>query len=128
MIPARTSHAVLVILAALAVALFFFLRDGPGLVAWLNDAIPLKRGQFLEFLRDFRRVTVTVLVSTIATGGVQTLIALVGYAIAGVPNPIFFALVTFVLALVPFVGATAVVVAIGLVKLLTGHVAAGVFL
>jgi predicted PurR-regulated permease PerM len=54
--------------------------------------------------------------------------ALVGYLIAGVPNPIFFALVTFVLALVPFVGATAVVVAIGLVKLLTGHVAAGVFL
>jgi predicted PurR-regulated permease PerM len=110
------------------VALFFLLRDGHALVHWLNEAIPLKRGYFSELLRDFRNVTVTVLVSTVATAGVQTLIAFGGYLIAGVPNPIFFALVTFLLALVPFVGATAVVIAIGAVKLLTGHVAAGIFL
>jgi predicted PurR-regulated permease PerM len=110
------------------VAFFFMLRDGHGLVHWLNDAIPLKRGQFSELLRDFRNVTVTVLVSTIATAGVQTLIAFVGYLIAGVPNAVFFAFVTFLLALVPFVGATAVVIAIAVVKLLTGHTTAGIFL
>jgi predicted PurR-regulated permease PerM len=110
------------------VALFFFLRDGDALVAWLNDAIPLKRGHFSELLHDCRRVTVTVLVSTVATGGVQTLIAFIGYLIARVPNPIFFALVTFLLALVPFVGATAVVITIAIVKILTGHTAAGIFL
>jgi predicted PurR-regulated permease PerM len=116
-------HSVLML-----VALYFLLLDGPALVSWLNDAIPLKRGQFSEFLRDFRRVTVTVLVSTIATAGVQTLIAFVGYLIARVPNPIFFAFATFLLALVPFVGATAVVIAIAAVKLVTGHTAAGIFL
>jgi predicted PurR-regulated permease PerM len=110
------------------VALYFLLLDGPALVAWLEEAIPLKRGQFSELMRDFRRVTVTVLVSTIATAGVQTFIAFVGYLIAQVPNPIFFAFATFLLALVPFVGATAVVIAIAAVKLVTGHAAAGIFL
>jgi predicted PurR-regulated permease PerM len=110
------------------VALWFLLRDGPALVEWLNKAIPLRRGNTRELLREFRRVTVTVLVSTVATGGVQTLLALFGYVVAGVPNPIFFAFVTFVLALVPFVGATAVVIVLAVVKLVTGHTAAGLFL
>src|SRR6266536_3089130 len=60
------------------IALYFLLLDGDALVEWLSDAIPLKPGQVSELLRDFRTVTVTVLVSTIATGGVQSLVALVG--------------------------------------------------
>lgn len=116
-------HSVLML-----VALFFLLLDGASLVEWLSEAVPLKRGQASELLREFRRVTVTVLVSTIATGGVQAIVASVGYLFAGVPNPLFFALVTFVLSLVPFLGATVVVVAVGVVKLATGHPVAGLFL
>ena len=110
------------------VALYFLLLDGPSLVKWLNEAIPLKRGQVTELLREFRRVTVTVLVSTIATGGVQSVVAFVGFLIAGVPNPIFFALTTFVLSLVPFLGATIVVVLVAVVKIANGHTGAGIFL
>jgi predicted PurR-regulated permease PerM len=110
------------------VALYFLLLDGPALVDWLNEAIPLKRGQVSELLREFRRVTVIVLVSTIATGGVQSVIATVGYVFAGVPNPLFFGITTFVVSLVPFLGATVMVIALAAVKFATGHVAAGLFL
>ncbi len=110
------------------VALYFLLLDGPTLVKWLNEAIPLKRGQVTELLREFRRVTVTVLLSTIATAGVQSAIALAGYLVARVPNPIFLVVTTFILALVPFVGATIVVVAVGLLRMITGHTVAGIFL
>ncbi len=110
------------------VALYFLLLDGPQLVEWLNDAIPLKRGQVSELLRDFRQVTVTVLVSTIATGLVQSVIATFGYLLAGVPNPLFFGITTFVVSLVPFLGATVMVVAVALVKLATGHPGAALFL
>ncbi len=110
------------------IALYFLLVDGPGLVRWLNESIPLKRGQVSEFLRDFRRVTVTVLVSTLLTAAVQSAFAFVGYLIAGVPNAIFFTLATFILALVPVVGATVVVLAIALVEIATGHTGGGVFL
>jgi predicted PurR-regulated permease PerM len=110
------------------VALFFLLLDGPSLVGWLNEAIPLKRGQVSELLHEFRRVTVAVLLSTLATAGVQSVLALAGFLVAGVPNPVFFFVATFVLGLVPFVGATLVVVAVGVLRMLTGHVGSGVFL
>ena len=110
------------------VALYFLLLDGPRLVEWLNEAIPLKRGQVAELLRDFRQVTVTVLVSTIATGLVQSIIASLGYVLAGVPNPLFFGVTTFIVSLVPFLGATVMVVAVAVVKLVTGHPGAGLFL
>lgn len=110
------------------VALYFMLLDGPALVGWLNEAIPLKRGQVSELLREFRRVTVTVLVSTIATGGVQSIIATLGYLVASVPNPLFFGITTFIVSLVPFLGATVMVVALAVVKIATGHLGAGLFL
>jgi predicted PurR-regulated permease PerM len=110
------------------IALFFLLLDGPALVGWLNEAIPLKRGQVSELLHEFRRVTVAVLLSVLATAGVQSLLALAGYIVAGVPNAVFFFVTTFVLGLVPFVGATIVVVAVGALRMLTGHLGSGVFL
>ena len=110
------------------IALYFLLVDGPALVRWLNEAIPLKRGQVTEFLRDFRRVTVTVLVSTLLTAAVQTVLALAGFMIAGVPNVFFWTVTTFVLGLVPLVGASIVVLVIGLFHLALGHVAGGIFL
>jgi predicted PurR-regulated permease PerM len=110
------------------VALYFLLLDGPALVEWLNEAIPLKRGQVSELLHEFRRVTVTVLVSTIATGAVQSLVAVGGYLVAGVPNPLFFGITTFVVSLVPFLGATVMVLTLGAVELVTGHTGAGIFL
>ena len=110
------------------VALYFLLLDGPRLVDWLNEAIPLKRGQVSELLRDFRRVTVTVLISTIATGLVQSIIATFGYLLAGVPNPLFFGVTTFIVSLVPFLGATVMVITVALVKLVTGHPGAALFL
>ncbi len=116
-------HSVLML-----VALYFMLADGEELVLWLTEAIPLRRGQVRELLRDFRLVTVTVLVSTILTGAVQSLLAFLGYLFTGVPDPIFFAVTTFVLAMVPFLGATVVVVAVGVSMLAAGHVGAGVFL
>src|SRR6266567_432553 len=45
------------------IAFFFFMVDGPRLVAWGNVVLPLKRGQVFELLGDFRQVTVSVLLS-----------------------------------------------------------------
>jgi predicted PurR-regulated permease PerM len=110
------------------IALYFLLADGRDLVAWLNQAVPLQRGQVSELLGDFRRVTVAVLASTLATAGVQAAAAFAGYLLAGVPNAAFFTFLTFLLALVPAVGATGVVLVLGVLKLATGHKLAGVFL
>jgi predicted PurR-regulated permease PerM len=114
--------------AMMLIALYFFLVDGHKLVAWLSDVVPLKRGQLAELLADFRRVAVAVLVSTLATAGIQTVVALGGYLIAQVPNATFFTLATFLLALIPAIGAGAAVVTVAALKLATGHPFQALFL
>lgn len=110
------------------VAFFFLLVDGEALVRWIKEAVPLKPGQAAELLEDFRRVTVAVLASTVATAGAQAALALLGYAVAGVPNALFFGFVTFVVALVPIGLATLMVVGLAVLKIATGHLVAGIFL
>lgn len=110
------------------VAFFFLLVDGAALVRWAKEALPLKPGQAAELFEDFRRVTVAVLASTIATAGAQAAMALLGYAVAGVPNALFFGFVTFLVALVPIGLATLMVVGLAILKVATGHLAAGIFL
>ncbi|HVQ28804.1 MAG TPA: AI-2E family transporter, partial [Vicinamibacteria bacterium] len=107
--------------AIMAIAFFFFLLDGPALVRWLAETTPLPDGQVFEMLNDFRNVSVAVLVSSVATAGVQSLAALAGYLVAGVPKPLFFTAVTFVVAFIPAIGAATVVVALGGLLYLTGH-------
>jgi predicted PurR-regulated permease PerM len=114
--------------AMMLIAFFFFLVDGPRLVEWIDARVPLRPGQFRALLEDFRQTSVSVLVSTVATAGIQTATALVGYLIARAPNPLFLSLATFVVALVPALGATAAVLLVALLLVATGHGLAGGFL
>ncbi len=110
------------------IALFFLLVDGKQFVAWIEDNSPLMRGQVGELLSEFRKVSTAVLVSSVVTSGVQALAALIGYLIAGVPQPFFFSLVTFFLAFVPAIGAGSVCVTASLLLLALGKTWAAIFL
>jgi predicted PurR-regulated permease PerM len=110
------------------IALFFFLADGAGMVAWLDAHVPLRPGQLRTLLAEFRRTSVSVVVASVATALIQAAVGLVGFLIARAPNPLFLALATLVVALVPALGGTVVVVLVGLLLLATGHPVAGVFL
>jgi predicted PurR-regulated permease PerM len=68
------------------VALFFFLADGPRLVEWTKEMMPLPAGKAAVVLGYLRAVTSSVVVSTLATSGVQAVLALCGYLLAGVPS------------------------------------------
>ncbi|ACL64150.1 protein of unknown function UPF0118 [Anaeromyxobacter dehalogenans 2CP-1] len=110
------------------IALFFFLVDGQRLIAWVDARVPLRAGQFRTLVEDFRRTTLSVVAATAATAGIQTVTALAGYLIARAPNPIFLAVLTLVVALIPAVGATAMVLAVAALQLATGHTVSGIFL
>lgn len=110
------------------IALFFLLLEGPALIVWLERILPIPDGQFRSLLGEFRRVSKSVLVAEGATAAVQAFTGLIGLLIAGVPNPVFFTLATFFLALVPAIGAASCFVALGAVYLLDGHTGIGIFL
>jgi predicted PurR-regulated permease PerM len=110
------------------IALYALLVEGRRLVDWLEKISPLEHGQFTEILVEFRRTTVAVMLSSVATAGVQALAALVGYLIARVPHPLFFTALTFFVAFVPAIGAASVCIAAAVLLLATGHAVAAAFL
>lgn len=103
------------------VAFFFLLVDGKAMVHWIAAVAPLPDEQVLEILEGFHTVSVAVMLSSLGTAGVQSLCALLGYWVAGVPQPMFFTFVTFVVAFIPAIGAASVVLAVAGLMFLTGH-------
>ena len=102
------------------IALFFLLIDGGRLVSWLEQVSPLQPGQTTEILIEFRKVSGAVIISSLATAGVQAVAALAGFLIASVPHPIFFATVTFFVAFIPAIGAGGMCLAAALLLLAMG--------
>jgi predicted PurR-regulated permease PerM len=110
------------------IALFFLLAQGEEVVAWLDDVSPLRPGQTRELLAEFRKVSYSLVVSSVITAGIQSLAALIGYYVARVPHPIFFGAVTFMAAFIPALGASFVCVAAAALLLVRGHPYAALFL
>lgn len=110
------------------IALFFLLVRGDELVRWLDGVSPLRPGQTQELFATFKRVSFAVIASAGITAAAQAAAALVGFLIAQVPNPVFFALVTFFLAFIPAIGAAIVSLFAALLLLVTGHPYMALFL
>lgn len=110
------------------IALFFTLMHGDEMVSWLDSVSPLGPGQTRELLTTSKKVSFSIVVSAIVTSTVQAVAALVGFYIAQVPSPIFFASVTFIAAFIPAVGAAVVSLAAALILYVTGHPYMAIFL
>jgi predicted PurR-regulated permease PerM len=110
------------------IALFGLLTQGDAFVLWLDFVSPLRKGQTRELLAEVKSVSYALVVSTVVTAAVQTAVALVGYFIAGVPYPVFFAAVTFFCAFIPALGATSVCLLAALILLVIGHPYSALFL
>jgi predicted PurR-regulated permease PerM len=114
--------------AMMLIALVSLLLGGDRLVSWIDELSPLEKGQTEELLREFRRTSYAVVLSSIITAAVQTVAALIGYLIAGVPNPIFVAGVTFFIAFVPAIGAGGTTLVAALFLFFQGHKYSALFL
>jgi predicted PurR-regulated permease PerM len=115
-------------LAVMLIGLFFLLVEGPALLAWLERSSPLLPGQTTELLTQVKQVSSSVVTSTVITCGVQALAALLGYFIASVPHPLFFATLTFFTAFIPAIGAGSTCIAAAALLLVTGHTGLAIFL
>ena len=117
-----------------ALALFFllltmhlFLRTWNAMLPRAQSVFPLRPDYTRALFEEFRKVGRTTLQGTIVTGVAQGLLAGIGYAIAGVPDAIFFGAVTAIASLIPAVGTMLVWVPAGVILLLSGRAVAGGF-
>ena len=119
---------ILVQIAMMLVAFFFLLVDGPAFVRWMIEVSPLSNHYMRDILSDFHDVSVAVLVGSVGTALVQTVVALVGFVLAGAPHSLLLSAATFIGAFIPVVGAGSVVVAAALMVFFSGHNGAALFL
>lgn len=90
-------------LALSLVLVFFFYRDGPRLAIFARDLVQrLIAEDRADYYIDLVAGTVRRVVNgVIGTAAAQALIALFGFAVAGVPGALLLAALTFMLSLIP---------------------------
>lgn len=95
-------------MAVMIVSLFYFLADGPRMLASLMRLLPLEDRYEKELLVHFAKISRAVVMATLLSAFIQAGLAGIGYWFAGFELVFLLTVITLLLALVPFVGAAAV--------------------
>jgi predicted PurR-regulated permease PerM len=90
------------------VGFFYFLADGPRMLAAVMRLVPLDVRYQWQLLQEFEEVSRAVVSATLLAAIVQAILGGIGYAVAGLDNVFLLTLLTFFMAMVPIVGAAAV--------------------
>ncbi|WP_265112413.1 AI-2E family transporter [Halosolutus halophilus] len=107
--------------------LFALLRDGERLVAWSRRVIPIEDDVHRELIAELDQLMWASLVGNVAVAAIQAISLGIGLALLGVPAIAFLAVATFVLTLLPLVGAFGVWIPVTLYLFATGqYLSAGV--
>jgi predicted PurR-regulated permease PerM len=122
-----TSHAVLELIVAFA-TMYYVLREGPSLAQRAEVILPLEPRHTRALLHEVREVGRSAFLGSLATAVVQGLIAGVGYALFGVPQPVTWAVATALASFLPVVGTLLVWVPLAAYLLLAGHLVSAILL
>lgn len=95
-------------LAVMIISLYYFLADGPKMVAAVMRLLPLDDRYERQMLQEFDKVSRAVVLAVLLSAVVQGALAGIGYSLAGLEAVFLLTVLTTFLALVPFVGAAAV--------------------
>lgn len=113
--------------AVMALALFYFLHDGPAASERIRRLLPMEDKDAEALVLDFGQVCRAVVLGMFLAAFSQAVLAGVAFQIAGLGNVWLLTLVTFVLSLLPIIGAAGVYVPVAIYLMLQGRVGMGVF-
>lgn len=100
--------SIIIGLLIMVISLYFFFLDGPRMIRGMMRLSPLEDHYEQELLDEFVNVSRAVVIATLAAAIAQGLLAGIGFYVAGVNSVFLLMLLTTFLAMIPFVGATAV--------------------
>ena len=122
-----TTHLALMAVLML-VALFFLLRDGPILIGWAESTPAMPPGRVRSLLLELRDVSKSVVGAQAASGLAQAVVATIGYAVAGVPSPVVFGVLSLAASFIPVGGVSLVGLPLAGLLWLRGHPGWAIFL
>jgi predicted PurR-regulated permease PerM len=105
---------------------YYLLRDGDAFVAWLRTAVPLDAATADELIERTDDLLWAAVVGNVIVAGIQAVLTVLAFLVIGFANIVFWGVVTFVLSLLPLIGASIVWAPAVVFLLLTGDVPAAV--
>ncbi|HEX7446028.1 MAG TPA: AI-2E family transporter [Pirellulales bacterium] len=118
----------LVGIAVMILALYYFLADGPAMIQTLMRLSPLDDRYEEQLLREFAMVSRAVVVATLLSALAQGILAGIGYFFAGIGSVALLTMLTMLFALIPFIGGAAVWIPCCLWLFLEGRTSAAIVL
>lgn len=98
-------------------SIFFFLRDGPEMLAGIRKHTPLKTVHEEKILSQLKEVTRSVIYGVFVIAIIEGVIAALTFWFAGLSSPILWAFIVAILAFIPFIGPTIVWVPAAIIQL-----------
>ena len=92
--------------------LFFLFADGPQLLDACIKFLPLEEHYVRELITEFDRASRAVVLATLLSAAAQGLLAGIGYQFVGMGSVFLLTILTAMFAMVPFLGAASVWVAV----------------
>ena len=122
------AFAILYQIVFAVVATFFLTRDGHVILGYLKDITPLgEKERELFFLRA-KKLLRSIVYGIIFTAGIQAFLGTLGWSYFDLPAPLIFGALMFVLAMIPIVGTSLVLLPGAAYLFFTGHHVQGVVL
>ncbi len=118
-IASTTGGALLAVLFAM-MSMHYMLRNWERVSRRAQESLPLRPEYTAALLDEFRKVGRTTMLGAVGTAIAQGVLAMLGFAIAGVPEPVFFGAATALASFVPAVGVLLVIVPISIGLFLAG--------
>lgn len=109
-------------------AILFFYIDGERALKRLFFLLPIKNHYITEVENRFSSLFKSWVIGNVAIMILQGILGGIGFALAGLPSPILWGLITTFAALIPFVGTTMIWLPAAIFLLISGHYFAGIFL
>lgn len=124
----KSLGATLVGVLIFLLTLFFFLRDGDKLTAYLRNISPLPTKYENVIAKKLRETISAIVFGGFGTSILQGLVGGIGFAIAGVGNTIFWGTIMAFASLIPYIGSSLIWFPMGIAFLLQGNWVWGIFI
>ncbi|WP_440991774.1 AI-2E family transporter [Haloarchaeobius baliensis] len=105
---------------------FYLLRDGDDLVRWLRTAAPLDPEILDDLTRRADELLWAAVVGNVIVAGIQAVLTVLGFVAVGIGDIVFWGVATFLLSLLPLIGASIVWVPAVVYLALVGNIPAAI--
>lgn len=108
--------------------LWFMLMKVGDIQRWLRKALPVRRDNADKVLKEMRDMIFSNSIGIPVLGAVQGIVAMIGYSMFGVKEPVLWGIITGVVSVVPIIGTMAAWVPLTILAFARGDTVNGIWL